>query len=52
VVPAKTWFQTPFDQPARLLFLTRYCCCEPLITVLVNRESAMNPPLAKAGFEQ
>jgi hypothetical protein len=45
--PAKTWFQTPFVQPSRLPFLTRYCCCEPLTTVLPeNSESAMKPPLA------
>ena len=49
-VPAKTWFQTPFVQPSRLLFRTRYCCCEPLITVLPeNSESAMKPPLANDG---
>ncbi len=51
--PAKTWFQTPFVQPSRLLLRTRYCCCEPLMTVLpVNSESEMNPPLEKFGFEQ
>ena len=50
--PAKTWFQTPLLQPARLLFRTRYCCCEPLMTWLENWESAMKPPLAKDGPEQ
>src|SRR5579884_2842736 len=31
--PENTWSQTPLVQPSRLLFLTRNCCCEPLITV-------------------
>ena len=48
--PAKTWFQTPLDQPSRLLFRTMNCCCEPLTMVPpVNAESAMNPPLANCG---
>src|SRR5207245_9912526 len=45
-----TWFQRPFVQPSRTLFLTNHCCCEPLTTVEpVNCESAMKPPLAKDG---
>src|SRR5436190_3416216 len=51
--PAKTWFHTPFVQPSMSLLRTRYCCCEPLTIVLFeNCESAMKPPLAKAGLEQ
>ena len=50
VVPEKTWFQTPFDQPSRSLLRTSHCCCEPLTMVLpLNWESAMNPPLANDG---
>ena len=37
-------------QPSMLLFLTRYCCCEPLtMPPPVNSESATKPPLAKDG---
>src|SRR3954451_3590313 len=51
--PAKTWFQTPFVQPSRLLLRTRNCCCEPLMMVPPeNCESAMNPPLAYDGGVQ
>src|SRR5665213_51161 len=50
--PEKTWFQTPFDQPSSLLFLTSHCCCEPLTTAPSNCESAMKPPLAKDGLVQ
>src|ERR1700747_342019 len=51
--PEKTWFQTPLVQESSLLFLTRNCCCDPLITILPsNSESAINPPLAKDGPEQ
>ena len=51
--PAKTWFQTAFVHPSRLLFRTKYCCCEPLMTVLpVKSESEMNPPLANDGPSQ
>src|ERR671924_1575814 len=46
--PAKTWFQTPFDQPAIRLLRVSHCCCEPLITV-GRFESAMKPPLANCG---
>src|ERR1700730_13104732 len=48
--PEKTWFHTPFVQPSRLVFRTRNCCCEPLMTVPPeNHEAAMNPPLANRG---
>ena len=49
VVPAKTWFHTPLDQLVSALLRTKYCCCEPLMTVPSNCESAMNPPLANDG---
>ena len=29
--PAKTWFQTAFDQPPITLLRVSHCCCEPLI---------------------
>ena len=49
--PEKTWFQTPLVQVSMLLFLVIHCCCPPfMIAPLVNCESAMNPPLAKAGL--
>src|SRR6478609_129628 len=41
--PEKTWFQTPFVQPPRSLLRTSHCCCDPLMIVPVNCESAMNP---------
>src|ERR1700749_5100141 len=48
--PENTWFQTPFDQPSRLLLRTRNCCWEPLITVPPeNEESASKPPVAYCG---
>src|SRR3954454_12871810 len=48
VTPEKTWFQTPFDQPARTLLRVSHCCWEPLTTEGML-ESAMKPPLAYCG---
>ena len=48
-VPENTWFQTPFVHAVSLLFLVSHCCCDPLITVPSNAESAMKPPLANDG---
>ena len=48
VTPAKTWFQTAFDQLATSLLRVSHCCCEPLITV-GSFASAMKPPLANCG---
>ena len=31
--PAKTWFQTPFDQLPISLLRVSHCCCDPLTTV-------------------
>ncbi len=48
--PQNTWFQTELLQPSRLESRVMNCCWLPLVTVPpVNRESAMNPPLAKSG---
>ena len=47
--PQNTWFHTELLQPSRLLSRVMNCCCEPFVTVPANRESAMNPPLAKSG---
>jgi hypothetical protein len=46
--PAKTWFQTPFDQPPITLLRISHCCCEPLMTN-GSIESAIKPPLAYCG---
>ena len=46
--PEKTWFQTPFVQNPTLLFRTRNCCWEPLITN-GRSESEMKPPLEYCG---
>ena len=46
--PAKTWFQTPFDQLPISLLRVSHCCCDPLTTVPAF-ESAMKPPLANCG---
>src|SRR3954466_8987262 len=32
--PAKTWFHTPLLQPPIALLRTKYCCWEPLTTLL------------------
>jgi hypothetical protein len=46
--PAKTWFHTPFDQPAIWLLRISHCCCEPLMTN-GRFESEIKPPLANCG---
>ena len=48
-VPAKTWFQTPFDQPLRLELRTMNCCWLPLMVLPETAESEMNPPEANCG---